>query len=196
LPEKLASEELGISPYELMNLQVLKSEPGAKGLFFFPYLLGERSPRWNPEARAAFFGLSMSHTRADMIRATLEGVTYNLRVILEALQQQGEPFTNMRVIGGGANGAVWRQILADIYGIPVQRPSLVAEATSFGAALAGGIGVGIYPDLFMAESLTPIVDTTLPNLNLKSRYDQGYAFFNRAYDAFVPLYSNLATLLA
>jgi xylulokinase len=194
IPEKLASEELGISPYELMNLQVLKSEPGANGLFFFPYLLGERSPRWNPEARAAFFGLSMSHTRADMIRATLEGVTYNLRVILEALQQQGEPFLNMRVIGGGANGAVWRQILADIFGIPVQRPSLLAEATSFGAALAGGIGVGIYPDLFMAESLTPIVDTTLPNIKLKSRYDQGYAFFNRAYEAFVPLYSELTTL--
>ena len=194
IPEKLASAELGVSPYELMNLQVLKSEPGANGLFFFPYLLGERSPRWNPEARAAFFGLSMSHTRADMIRATLEGITYNLRVILEALERRENPFTSMRVIGGGANGAVWRQILADIFGIPVQRPNLLAEATSFGAALAGGIGVGLYPDLLMAERLTPIVDTTLPNANLKSRYDQGYAFFNKAYEAFVPLYSELATL--
>ena len=179
-----------------MNLQVLKSKPGANGLLFLPYLLGERSPRWNPEARAVYFGLSMSHTRADMIRATLEGVTYNLRVILEALQQQGDPFPSMRVIGGGANGAVWRQILADIFGMPIQRPSLLAEATSFGAALAGGIGVGLYPDLFMAEKLTPIVDTTLPNLQLKSRYDQGYAFFNRAYEAFVPLYSELATFPA
>lgn len=192
IPEKLASEQLGVSSYELMNLQVLKSEPGANGLFFFPYLLGERSPRWNPEARAAFFGLTMSHTRADMIRATLEGVTYNLRVILEALQQIGQPFSSMRVIGGGANGAVWRQILADIYGIPIQRPKLLAEATSLGAALAGGIGIGFYPDIFMAESLTPIVDTTLPNPDLKAVYDQGYAFFNHAYEAFVSLYSELA----
>ena len=191
-PEKAASEQLGVSPYELMNLQVLKSKPGANGLFFFPYLLGERSPRWNPDARAAYFGLSMSHTRADMMRATLEGITYNLRVILEALQQLGQPISNMRVIGGGANGAVWRQILADIYGIPVQRPNLLAEATSFGAALAGGIGVGLYPDISMAEALTPIVDTTLPNTGLKNLYDQGYAFFNRAYQAFVPLYSELA----
>jgi xylulokinase len=196
LPEKSASEDLGISPYELMNLQVLKSEPGANGLFFFPYLLGERSPRWNPEARAAFFGLNMSHTRADMIRATLEGITYNLRVILEALQRQGGQISSMRVIGGGANGAVWRQILADIYGMPVQRLSMLAEATSFGAAVAGGIGVGIFPDLYIAESLTSIVDTTSPNMDLKSRYDQGYAFFNRAYEAFVPLYSELASLSA
>ncbi len=191
-PEKLFSEQLGISAYELMNLQVLKSDPGANGLFFFPYLLGERSPRWNPEARAAFFGLTMSHTRADMIRATLEGVTYNLRVILEALHQLGQPFSSMRVIGGGANSAVWRQILADIYGIPVQRPNLLAEATSFGAALAGGIGIGFYPDIYIAETLTPIIDTTLPNLDLKARYDQGFAFFNNAYEAFVPLYSELA----
>jgi len=196
LPEKAAAAQLGVSPYELMNLQVLKSEPGANGLFFFPHLLGERSPRWNPEARAVFFGLTMSHTREDMIRATLEGITYNLRGILEALQQQGEPIAAMRLIGGGANGAVWRQILADIYGIPIQRPLLVAEATSLGAAIAGGIGVGLYPDITMAEQLTPIVDTTLPNPALKARYDEGYAFFNRAYDAFVPVYSELARMSA
>ena len=196
LPEKSASEALGVSPYELMNLQVSKSEPGANGLFFFPYLLGERSPRWNPDARAAFFGLSMSHTRADMLRATLEGVTYNLRVILEALQLQSKPFSNMRVIGGGVNGAVWRQILADIFGMPIQRLSMVTEATSFGAAVAGGVGIGVFPDLYIAESLTPVIDTTLPNLDYKLRYDQGYAFFNQAYEAFVPLYSELASLSA
>jgi xylulokinase len=177
-----------------MNLQVLKSEPGANGLFFFPYLLGERSPRWNPDARAAFFGLNMAHTRADMIRAVLEGITYNLRVILEALQPQDEPFASMRVIGGGANSAVWRQILADIYGLPVQRTHLLAEATSLGAALAGGIGIGLYPDIYLAETLTPIVDTTLPNPALKPRYDRAYAFFNHAYEAFLPLYTELAAL--
>jgi xylulokinase len=193
--EKKSAAELGVSPYELMNLQVLNSNPGANGLIFLPYLLGERSPRWNPEARAVFFGLSMSHTRADMIRATLEGITYNLRVILEALQKQGVTIPSMRVIGGGANGAVWRQILADIYGMPIQRPELVAEATSFGAALAGGIGVGIYPDVYLAEKLTPIVDTTLPNPKNKAIYDRMYSLFNRAYDAFVPLYSELANII-
>lgn len=194
LPEKAAAGQLGASPYELMDCQALQSPPGANGLFFFPHLLGERSPRWNPDARGVYFGLSMSHTRADMIRAALEGVAYNLRAILEALEENIEPVRAMRVIGGGARGAVWRQILADIYGIPVQRPALVAEATSFGAAVAGGIGVGLFSDISIAERLTPILDTTLPDPGLKARYGAGFAFFNRAYDAFVPLYAELARM--
>lgn len=189
-----AATRLGLSSYELMNLQVMKSQPGAHGLLFFPYLLGERSPRWNPNARGGYFGLTMSHTRADMIRATMEGITFNLRVILEAFQRQGVGIQSMRVIGGGANGAVWRQILADIYDMPVQRPALLAEATSFGAALAGGIGVGVYPDFSLAEQLTPIVDTATPNPDLRTLYDRLYAIFNRAYEAFVPLYEDLAGL--
>ena len=187
-PEKEAAEKLQISAYELMNLQAEKSKPGANGLMFFPYLLGERSPRWNPDARGVYFGLSMSHTRADIIRATLEGITLNLKVILDTFRLQGARIEAMRVIGGGANGHTWRQILADIYGIPIYRPALLSEATSFGAALAGGIGVGIYKDWSLAESLTPIVDQLQPNPQLAGLYEKQYALFNRAYEAFVPLY--------
>lgn len=194
LPEKEAAGRLAVSPYELMNLQAEQSKPGANGLVYFPYLLGERSPRWNADARGVYFGLSMSHTRADIIRATLEGITLNLRVILDAFREQGAQFSAMRVIGGGAGGRVWRQIMADIYGLPVQRPALLAEATSLGAALAGGIGIGLYPGWSMAESLTPIVDETLPNPALAPVYDRLYAFFNRAYEAFVPLYAEAASL--
>lgn len=194
LPEKEAARLGGLSPYELMNQLAGESPPGAKGLLFLPYLLGERSPRWNPKARGAFLGLTMAHNRADMVRATLEGVTFNLRVILDAFRSQGVQIEAMRVIGGGARGAIWRQIMADIYGIPVQRPALLAEATALGAALAGGVGVGLYRDFSLAESLTPIVDTAEPSPELKPRYEQMYAIFNRAYEAFVPLYEDLATL--
>ena len=194
LPEKEAAGRLGLSPYELMNLQAEQSRPGANGLLYFPYLLGERAPRWNPEARAAYFGLSMGHTRADIIRATLEGITLNLKVILEAFQQQGAQIEAMRVIGGGANGRLWRQIMADIYGLPIQRPALLSEATSLGAALAGGIGVGLYKDWSLAESLTPIQDVLLPNPQLTGLYDKLYDLFNRAYTAFEPLYADLAAL--
>ena len=192
--EKEAAEQLNVSPYELMNLQVEQSKPGANGLLFFPYLLGERAPRWNPDARAVYFGLTMGHSRADIIRATLEGITLNLNVILNAFRQQGAQIEAMRVIGGGASGRVWRQILADIYGIPIRRPALLAEATSFGAALAGGIGVGMYKDWSLAETLTPIVDELLPNPNLADLYEKMYAIFNRAYDAFVPLYEEISAL--
>jgi xylulokinase len=179
---------------QLMNLLAEESKPGANGLLFFPYLLGERSPRWNPNARGAFFGLNMSHTRGDIIRATLEGITLNLRVILDAFQQQGARISAMRVIGGGANGTIWRQIMADIYGIPVFRPALLAEATSFGAALAGGIGVGIFKDFSLAEELTPVVDVLQPDPVVGPLYEKMYRVFNLAYDAFEPLYEEMLTL--
>ena len=191
-PEKDAAAHLHLSPYELMNLQAEGSPPGANGLLFLPYLLGERSPRWNPKARGGFVGLTMKHTRADMIRAGLEGITLNLRVILEAFQQQGAQVDAMRVIGGGARGRVWRQIMADIYGMPVLRPALLEEATSMGAAIAGGIGVGFFPDFSIAEKLTSIVDTVQPNPAIGPLYDRLYAVFNRAYELIAPLYDELA----
>jgi len=192
LPEKEAAAKQGSSPYPLMDALALQSPPGARGLLFLPYLLGERSPRWNPNARGVFFGLGMNHGRSEMVRAVLEGITFNLRVILEAFQQQGAGITAMRVIGGGAGGAAWRQIMADIYGLPVLRPALLAEATSFGAALAGGVGVGLYPGFGLAQELTPVVDSLQPRVELKPLYDRLYEIFNRAYEAFVPLYEDLA----
>lgn len=186
--EREAAEKLSISAYDLMNLEAEKSPPGANGLTFFPYLLGERSPRWNSDARGVYFGLSMTHSRADMIRATLEGVCLNLRVILDAFRQQGSAISAMRVIGGGAKGRFWRQLLADIYQIPVQRPSLLVEATSFGAALAGGIGVGLYPGWDLAEQLTPISDVANPDPKVAVLYQRKYDFFNHAYETFEPLF--------
>jgi xylulokinase len=194
LPEVEAAARLPTSPYALMDGLAEQSPPGANGLVFFPYLLGERSPRWNADARGVYFGLSASHTRADVVRATLEGVTLNLKVILEAFRAQGGQFDAMRVIGGGANGRVWRQIMADVFGLPVRRPALLTEATSLGAALAGGIGVGLYPGWSMAEALTPTVDEVEPNREAAPVYERLYAFFNKAYEAFLPLYVEAAGL--
>ncbi len=192
--EKQAASDLHVSAYELMNLEAEQSPAGANGLMFFPYLLGERSPRWNPDARGAYLGLSATHTRADMIRATLEGISLNLGVILNAFREQGVQIDAMRVIGGGANGRTWRQILADIYGIPVLRPALLAEATSLGAALAGGVGVGLYKDFSLAEELTPIVDTAQPNPANVPVYRRAYHVFERAYEAFEPIFSLMKNL--
>jgi xylulokinase len=194
IPEKEQAKEQGVSPYELMDRLAEQSTPGAHGLLFLPYLLGERSPHWNPDARAVYFGLAMSHSRADIIRATLEGITFNLKVILDSFLQQGAQIRSMRVIGGGAKGRIWRQIMADIYNIPIQRPALLAEANSLGAALAGGIGVGIYKDWSMAEALTPIVDAIQPDLLATGEYEKLYRLFIQAYDVFVPLYTEIASL--
>jgi len=194
LPEKEASNQLHVSPYELMNLQVEQSPPGANNLLYLPYLLGERSPRWNPNARGVYFGLTVQHTRADIIRATMEGITFNLRVILEAFQEQGAQVDAIRVIGGGARGRIWRQVLADIYGLPVVRPNLLEDATSMGAAIAGGVGVGLFPDFQVAIQLTPIIDEIIPNKSLKEKYDRLYKIFNDCYTAMQPIYEALADL--
>ncbi len=126
------------------------------------------------------------------MRATLEGITFNLRAILAVFQELGAGIEAVRLIGGGARGIVWRQIMADIFGLPVQRLALMAEATSLGAALAGGIGVGLYRGFELAEELTPVVETAQPNPALRGRYDRAYALFNRAYESFVPLYEDMA----
>lgn len=181
--EKRAADDLGLSPYELMNLQAAQSPPGARGLLYLPYLLGERSPRWNPEARGAFLGLTVRHTHADMLRAVLEGITYNLRVILEAFQRQDAAIAELRVIGGGARGALWNGIMADVFGLPIARLALLEEATSMGAAVAGGVGIGMWRDFSQVDAMVRVDYTTQPDTERHALYSGLYEVFNRAYDA-------------
>ncbi len=187
-----AAEALGVSPYELMNLGADTSPVGANGLIFLPYLLGERSPRWNPRARGAFVGLTIRHTRADMVRAVLEGVTMNLRVILDAFRAQGARIDAMRLIGGGARGRFWNRIMADVYGIPVHRLAILEEATSMGAALTGGVGVGLYPGFSMIEAMNQVREVIEPDPAAQAAYEAIYPIFEAAYQALVPVYDMLA----
>jgi xylulokinase len=190
--EVQAAGTLGISPYELMNLEAENSPIGANGLIFLPYLLGERSPRWNPRARGAYLGLTMRHTRADMIRAVLEGVTMNLRVILEAFGSQGAQIEAMRLIGGGAQGRFWNLMMANVYGIPAHRLAVLEEATSMGAALTGGVGVGLYPDFSMIETMNPVTEIIEPDPGAREAYEQIFPIFEAAYQALVPVYDMMA----
>lgn len=192
--EKEMAERLGISAYDLTNLQLEGIAPGADGLFYLPYLLGERSPRWNPHARGAFIGLTIRHSRAHLFRAVLEGVTFNLRVILDAFRSQGTRIDAMRVIGGGARGRVWNQIMADIYGVPVQRLAILEEATSMGAALVGGVGVGLYPDFTMIATMNAIAETITPDPQANALYERMLPVFNQLYEALVPAYQAIAAL--
>ena len=192
--EKETAERLGISPYELINLEIAQVEPGADGLIFLPYLLGERSPRWNPHARGAFVGLTIRHTRAHMYRAVLEGVTLNLRVILDAFREQGTEIEAMRLIGGGAAGRIWNQIMADVYGMPVLRLRILEEATSMGAALVGGVGVGLYPDFSMIDAMNDVALTVQPDPASQQLYERMMPIFNRLYEALAPIYDDLAQL--
>jgi xylulokinase len=175
-----------------MDREAAQSPPGCRGLLFLPYLMGERSPHWNPLARGVFVGLTLSHGRAEMLRAVLEGVSFNLRIILEAFTRQGITVPVMRLIGGGAKGALWRQIHADILGIPVQPLLLLEEATSLGAAIAGAVGVGALPDFGAAERIVKVAETLEPRKDVRELYDGQYALFKDVYGVLLPIYPRLS----
>lgn len=181
----------GISPYELINEEIANSPAGANGLIYLPYLLGERSPRWNPNARGAFIGLTMGHKRADVLRSVLEGVTLNLDIILKAFSKH-IAINEITAIGGGAKGKVWRQIMADIYGIPVLKPNYLEEATSMGAAVTGGVGVGVFSDFSVINKFIEITDVQRPDKDRKKTYEAMKPIFEESYNSLVKVYDMMA----
>lgn len=185
--EVLQAGEKGISPYRLIDERIGSSPPGANNLIYLPYLLGERSPRWNPDAKGAFIGLKMTSTKDDILRAVLEGVGYNLRIILEAFEKE-VPVTEVIVIGGGAKGNIWLQILADIWQKTLLIPEFLEEATSMGAAVCGGVGVGAFPDFKVINKFNAVKKAIKPRPEYKAVYDRLYKVFDRAYEALVPVY--------
>jgi xylulokinase len=178
--------------YQELDRLAGQSRAGANGLLFLPYLIGERSPHWNPNARGCFIGLTMSHGRAEMARAVLEGVAFNLRTILDAFRRQGAHIATLRVIGGGARSSVWRQILADVLDVPLQRPRLAAEATALGAAVAAGVGVGLLPGYSVAADWVKTLPGEQPHPERVAAYDRLYPLFCEAYDALAPLFDRIA----
>jgi xylulokinase len=185
--EKTAASNSGSNPYELINKEIEKSPPGANGIIFLPYLLGERTPRWNPDAKGAFIGLTLEHTRADVLRAVMEGITLNLSIILDIFRER-IPVKEITVIGGGAKGDVWRRIMADVYQAEILKPNYLEEATSMGAAIIGGVGCGVFKDFDVAGRFIDIVDRTRSNPALQSVYQEAKGLLNDSYDALAPLF--------
>lgn len=168
---------------------------GSDGLLFLPYLLGERSPHWNPLARGAFVGLAMSHGKAEMARAVLEGVALNLRLVLDALRSSigptPTPIQAIRLIGGGGKSSLWPQILADTLGLPIHQLTLTGEATSWGAAVAAGVAIGLY-DWGIAAQRSTVAAITEPTAQGAARYSALLTIYRDAYSALEPIYRRLA----
>jgi xylulokinase len=185
--EKASAGESGSSPYELINEQIATSPPGANGLIFLPYLLGERSPRWNPDAKGALIGLTLAHTRADVLRSVMEGVTLNLGIILDIFRAR-TPISQITVIGGGAKGDVWRRIMADVYQAEILMPDYLEEATSMGAAIIGGVGCGVFKDFDVADRFIRITDRVRADPGTAAVYAQAKALLNESYDSLAHLF--------
>jgi xylulokinase len=175
----IASELFGGSLDEL-NLEAGASPPGANGVVFLPYLLGERSPRWNPDAKGALIGLKLGNKRGDLARAVLEGVAFNLEIVLSILRTQ-LPIGELILIGGGAQSSVWRQIIADIYGVRILVPEYLEEATSMGAAIIGGVGTGYFSFEEGARRFIRIEKQVDPNPDSEELYASIKGVFDECY---------------
>lgn len=142
--------ELLAADYAIMNREAASSSAGAGGVLFLPYLLGERSPRWDAEVRGSFLGLSQATTLGDMARAVMEGVAMNLKIILDTLSSY-TTISELTVIGGGAVTPIWMQILADVWQRRLLLPASPRQATSLGAAVCGGMAIGALPSWEVAR---------------------------------------------
>ena len=186
--EKYDAKHLATSAFELMNRMAEDSAPGANGVVFHPYLQGERSPYWDAKLRASFTGVSISSTRGDFIRALLEGVAYSLRDCFGTIEEMKLPVKRIFLIGGGARGRLWSEIVCNVFNLPVSVPT--PGDASFGTALLAATGSGAFPDSRCAVQTCLHIDREiLPNAELAEFYRQGFQEYREIHDALAGVYA-------
>ena len=173
----------GRDPYERLSEEAASVPAGAEGAFWAPYLMGERTPHLDPSARAAFVGLTASHTRAHLIRAVMEGVAYSLKDTFAIFDEIKVPVQRIRLGGGGARSALWRQIQADVYGHEIEIVE-AEEGAAYGAAILAGVGVKCWENVDEACDAIVRVAKRVPLVKSSSEQMQaGYRTFTRIYPA-------------
>ncbi len=179
--ERALAQSRGVDPYEILMEKAGEAPPGSEGLIFLPYLSGERTPYPDPNAKGSFIGLTVRHTKAHMARSVLEGVAYSLRDCLELMKGIGLRIGQVRIAGGGARSALWRQILADVFNAELTSVAS-SDAAPFGAALLAAVGAGVFPDIYSACTTTiHIVGRTTPDVRQVDAYNRLYGIFDELY---------------
>ena len=179
-----AADARGIDPYDEQMAAAAEIAPGADGLFFLPYLAGERTPHMDPFARGGWVGLTLAHDRRHLVRALLEGVSFALRDSLILMQRLGVSPDVLYAVGGGARNAVWRGLLASVLGVPLQRLA-VEEGPALGAALLAAVGAGVHADVVAAveAAVRTQGEPDAPDAALQARYEELHGAFAALYPA-------------
>jgi len=184
------AEGLG-DAYDLLSQEAERIAPGAEGLVFLPAMQGAMAPEWNGAARGVFYGLTLAHSRAHMTRAVLEGSAFGLRDILEAMVAAGLDVRRLTIVGGGAKGPLWRQIKADVTGLPVRVPVSV-ETTATGAAILAAVGSGLHATV--ADAVEAFVafrpEEHQPDPERREIYDDAYRRYREVYFALKPVFAS------
>jgi xylulokinase len=180
--EKEIAQQTKRDVYDVLTQDAATVPAGCEGLLFLPYLTGERTPYPDPNARGAFIGLTVRHTKAHLTRAVLEGVSFGLRDSLELMRALGITTTQVRASGGGARSALWRQILADVFDAEIVTVN-ITEGAAYGAALLAGVGAGIYRDVESAcDAVIKTTSSDKPS-DAKSIYAKQYLRYRALYPA-------------
>jgi len=197
---QMASDEVAeakrkkIDPYELLIAQAEKAPAGSEGLYFLPYLTGERCPYPNPNARGGWIGLTSRHNRAAMVRSLLEGVTYGMTDALRIMEGMGIGIKTVRLSGGGARSKFWRQLQADIYGKNVAVIN-AQEGPAYGVAILAGVGTGVWKNV--PEACNAVIRETerlKPNPTVAASYAKRHVQYQRLYEALAPEFDQIALL--
>ena len=177
----------GTNLFSVIDAEASSSPVGANGVFFHPYLQGERCPYWDANLRASFTGVSISSTRCDFARAVMEGVAFSLRDCYRTLEEMKLPVKRIFLIGGGARSSIWSEIVANVFNCEVAVPT--PGDASFGACLLAGTGIGVFSDVKDAVAKCLHIDRTIvPDPSAAARYDHLFTCYRRLHDALAPVY--------
>lgn len=192
--EVAAAKRKKVDPYQLLIAEARKADPGCEGLFFLPYLTGERCPYPNPNARAGWIGLTARHDRPMLIRSLLEGITFGMADTLQIMQEMKIPVRTVRLSGGGARSPFWRQLQADIYGRPTATIN-AQEGPAYGVAILAGVGTGIWRNVPQAcKAVIRETERRKADLNQARRYGRHHRQYQRLYKTLEQDFERIARL--
>ena len=191
--EARQAEERDVSTYQVFDELAATAPAGSDGLFFTPWLSGERAPVLDHYARGAFLGLSMGHTRAHLTRSVMEGIAFHIRWIIEAMEKIGFTIDAMQAIGGGSVSPLWTQIIADVTSRQLNVVENPLEAGAMGAALAVAVGLGVYPNMDAVDDLIKVKRAFVPQEANHAVYERMYGTYRQFYAALAPIYRASAT---
>ena len=192
--EKEAAKLLGVDEYELMNREAETVPVGCERLLYLPYLMGERTPHLDADARGVFFGLSAIHTKKHMLRAVMEGVAFSLRDCVEIFRETGLDISDMAACGGGGTSALWRSMLADLYGCEVKTVTS-REGPALGAAILASVGAGIYGSVEQAcDAVVRPDKVCAPDAERSAQYEKYYRLYQKLYPSLKENYQILSAL--
>jgi len=178
--ELLIANQIGLDPFMVLSIEAEKSAPGAGGVIFLPYMMGERTPMWDYNARGTFFGLSLHTTKSDLIRAIMEGCSYALRHNIETLNSMGLKIEEIVSAGGAIKSDIWNQIKSDVTKKNLISIRNITTAT-LGAAILAGLGIGIYKEPLKFEKFILDKKTFTPRIETDKKYDCLYEIYKRLY---------------